>query len=36
MDRRSASSDIGAGLLAAALAIMVFGLTFVFAIFYIA
>ena len=36
MDRRTASNDIRAGLLAASLAILFFGLTFVFAVFYIA
>lgn len=36
MDRRSVSRDISAGLLATSLAILFFGLTFVFAIFYIA
>jgi hypothetical protein len=36
MDRRSASRDVGTGLLASSLAIFVFGMTFVFAIFYIA
>lgn len=36
MDRRSANRDISTGLLAASLAIFVFGMTFVLAIFYIA
>jgi hypothetical protein len=36
MDRRSTSRDIGRGLLVASLAIFLFGMTFVFAIFYIA
>ena len=36
MDRRSANRDIRTGLLAASLAIFVFGMTFAFAIFYIA
>jgi hypothetical protein len=36
MDRRSASRDVSRGLLAASLAIFVFGMTFVLAIFYIA
>jgi hypothetical protein len=36
MDRRTASKDVGTALLAASLAIFVFGMTFVFAIFYIA
>jgi hypothetical protein len=36
VDRRSASRDIRAGLLAASLAIFVFGMTFVFSVFYIA
>jgi hypothetical protein len=36
MDRRSAYRDIRAGLWAASLAIFVFGMTFVLAVFYIA
>jgi hypothetical protein len=36
MDRRTASKDVSTALLAASLAIFVFGMTFVFAIFYIA
>jgi hypothetical protein len=36
VDRRTANRDIRAGLVAASLAIFVFGMTFVFAIFYIA
>lgn len=36
MDRRSANRDVSTGLLAASLAIFVFGMTFVLAIFYIA
>ena len=36
MDRRSANKDIGSALRAASLAIFVFGMTFVFAVFYIA
>ena len=36
MDRKTAGRDLRAGLLAGALAILIFGLTFVFAIFYIA
>jgi hypothetical protein len=36
MDRRSANRDISAALRVAALAIFLFGMTFVFAIFYIA
>jgi hypothetical protein len=36
VDRPSSYRDIRAGLLAASLAIFVFGMTFVFAIFYIA
>lgn len=36
MDRRSAQRDISTGLFAASLAIFIFGMTFVLAIFYIA
>ncbi len=36
MDRSGAFQGIGAGLLAACVAILVFGLTFVVAVFYIA
>ena len=36
MDRGSANRDLSAGLRVAALAIFVFGMTFVLAIFYIA
>ena len=36
MDRRTVNSDLAAALRMAALVIFVFGMTFVFAIFYIA
>lgn len=36
MDRRDAYSGIGSGLRLAAVALLVFGLTFVFAVLYIA
>ncbi len=36
MDRRGANSSIGSGLWLGALAILAFGLSFVFAVFYIA